>query len=142
MSGVKVLSAYYVDRFKIFPWLVIPMLMSFLIEAQVGALSFYILISLLFYRLFDDIMMSSYDQIVKGKRNYHFHLNELKKMLWFPSCLYLLLTYQMFGVDGLAMSLVFMVLCLNLYRYFENSKIQYLSILSFYEPADTRSYIP
>lgn len=126
MSRLSFLFKYYFERFRPYPWFVIPFVISYLLvgfRQESFTLALYLIISFLFYRLFDDIMMSDWD---KGQsregRQYLKHLFFLKKLVYFPFFLYLVITFSYFNFFSFLLSLAFTAMCFFFYRVLNGNK--------------------
>ncbi|MFZ4713831.1 MAG: hypothetical protein ACOYL6_08980 [Bacteriovoracaceae bacterium] len=92
----------------------------------------YLLIALLFYRLFDDVMMEKYDRSQHKTSAYLNHIPELKKLLILPLGLYLTLTFIIFGLASTLLTSGFLAINLALYHLLKETKLSlFISILKY-----------
>lgn len=136
MPRLITLGHYYQERFTFFPWMIVPFILSFLLWGNLKAdfliSSIFVLISLLFYRLLDDIMMRKWDEASLKRRPYLTKLDEIKNLIFLPLILYLVLTGYLYGREAVLWTLVFLILSLSLYRIFMGNRLSlFVSILKY-----------
>lgn len=126
MHRLSFLFKYYLERFRPYPWLVIPFVISYLLfgfRQESLTLALYLIISFLFYRLFDDLMMSDWDRENSIRtRTYLKGFFFLKRLVYLPFVLYLIVTLLYFNLFSLLLSLVFVALSFFFYRLLNGSK--------------------
>lgn len=136
MSGLLILRNYYFERFTPYPWMIVPFIFSFILWGSLDRnfleTALYLLGSLPYYRLLDDIMMRKWDANSIKQRSYFTQVDDLKKMIFLPLALYLALTFYLYGQFAVLISLAFLGLSLALYRWLDGTKMSlFISILKY-----------
>lgn len=133
----KILVSYYKERFKPIPWLIIPIILVIFsvskIEVSIIINYLYFLNALLFYRLFDDLMMIDFDLKNKGHRSFHENGAELQILVFLPLVVYLAHTFLVYKSQATIYSIAFIILQLFLYSTLRlNQMSQFISILKYF----------
>jgi hypothetical protein len=134
MLNINTFTSYFVQRLKVFPWLVLPIYLiiysnTFLPKTTLVIYSFLTIIS---FRLFDDYSCTSFDQAQGKNRSYQKDLPQLRK--WMISLLMSLLIFSFLSIGHtIALATLFtIVLSALLYAILKNNTaIQFISLLKY-----------
>lgn len=133
--GTSLLS-YYQERFKPFPWLLLPFVLSALFlghfDRAFWEVSLYLAIALVFFRLFDDLGSRDYDLMTNKSRRYFGRLEELQAAIFLPFGLLLALTFFWMGTGAAAVLSLFILASGMLYLVFSPKKsVLLVSLLKY-----------
>ncbi|MBL7715799.1 MAG: hypothetical protein JNL01_10060 [Bdellovibrionales bacterium] len=132
----KTLAFYYRERFRPFPWLILPFVLSVLFVGSLGPAfwqaALYFGLSLLFFRLFDDLGTHLYDGARGKKRSYLNRLQQLEVAVFLPLGLLLSVTFFWLGLPGIIWMTLFILLSGALYLVGSPKRpVLFVSILKY-----------
>lgn len=135
MPRLSILRNYYAERFTPVPWLILPFVMGFFLvgfNLSIFRCALFLLSGLLFFRLFDDLMMKSWDERSFKRRDYFDKEVDLKKLLVYPFSFYLFLTAFYLGIQGTVLTVFFILWSLTLYRWLLGKRTSlFISLLKY-----------
>jgi hypothetical protein len=132
----RVLLEYYQERFTLFPWCVLPLFLALLFHEKLNSSGaagvVYLLFSILFFRLFDDLMTEEYDERQSLSRRYLQNSARLRLGIIIPFFLFIVSTFLFRSIEGVILTGIFLLLQVGLYRMLKESELcQLVSLLKY-----------